>query len=146
MTPSSAQRLGQTTIRSWRANVAGTRASSQGTLPARLGGFRGICLPFPNELPRRYLWYGETRNGAGSGAPRARHEKKAHATTPLIHTTSRGNSARVKDTYRLVCVISWIPAHSPSSCSARQNIRPAKHTAIHHPNHVVGQVEQGLEP
>jgi hypothetical protein len=96
MTPSSAQRLGQSTIRSLRANVAGTRASSQGTRRAGIGGFRGICLPFPNELPRRYLWYGETRNGAGSGAPRARHEKKAPATTPLIHTTSRGNSLEWK--------------------------------------------------
>jgi hypothetical protein len=53
MTPSSAQRLGQSTIRSLRANAVGIRAMSQGTLSAGIGGFRGICLPFPMELPRR---------------------------------------------------------------------------------------------
>jgi hypothetical protein len=106
MTPSSAQRLGQSTIRSLRANVVGIRAPSQGTLPVGIGGFRGICPPFSNELPCRY--HGAARHGTVLVVGHhARSMKKSPRLDVLDSHYVAGDSSRLKDTYRRHRVILW---------------------------------------
>jgi hypothetical protein len=65
MTPSSAQLLGQSTIRSLRANVVGIRTRSCARVPMGGGGLRGICLSSPFcPVKGPVTDYGTARHGA----------------------------------------------------------------------------------
>jgi hypothetical protein len=80
MLPSSAQLLGQSTIRSLRANVVGIRTRPCAAVPMGCDGLRGICLsshfcPVKGPVGECNTVYGDTRSCPRSGAPRAQHKK-----------------------------------------------------------------------